>query len=163
LQLVLFLVHRFLSPWWRRRQVPPKRRFLQEPHGVTTQKTRFLILRRPLQVKSSDLHHLCSSFLLSTMKMKRNFGWLWTEHTILYISNKIEILVRTTDLMNSALAYEPAISNYLSFHVLLWCNYVMRFTTETIRCERCYQLDDCRYGSSLAVYSWLFSQWLWLL
>jgi hypothetical protein len=36
---VLFLVHRFLSPWWRRRQVPPKRRFLQEPHGVTSQKT----------------------------------------------------------------------------------------------------------------------------
>jgi hypothetical protein len=41
LQLVLFLVHRFLSPWWRR-QVPPKRRFLQEPHGVTTQKTPLL-------------------------------------------------------------------------------------------------------------------------
>jgi hypothetical protein len=39
---VLFLVHRFLSPWWRRRQVPPKRRFLQEPHGVTTQKTPLL-------------------------------------------------------------------------------------------------------------------------
>jgi hypothetical protein len=38
---VLFLVHRFLSPWWRRRQVPPKRRFLQEPHGVTTQRTPF--------------------------------------------------------------------------------------------------------------------------
>jgi hypothetical protein len=29
------------SPWWRRRQVSPKRRFLQEPHGVTTQKTPF--------------------------------------------------------------------------------------------------------------------------
>jgi hypothetical protein len=40
---VLFLVHRSLSPWWRRRQVPPKRRFLQEPHGVTTQKTPFFI------------------------------------------------------------------------------------------------------------------------
>jgi hypothetical protein len=39
--VVLFLVHRFLSPWWRRRQVPPKRRFLQEPHGITTQKTQF--------------------------------------------------------------------------------------------------------------------------
>jgi hypothetical protein len=41
---VLFLVHRFLSPWWRRRQVPPKRRFLQGPHGVTTQKTPFFFL-----------------------------------------------------------------------------------------------------------------------
>jgi hypothetical protein len=27
-----------------RRQVPPKRRFLQEPHGVTTQKTPFFIM-----------------------------------------------------------------------------------------------------------------------
>jgi hypothetical protein len=27
-----------------RRQVPPKRRFLQEPHGVTTQKTSFFMI-----------------------------------------------------------------------------------------------------------------------
>jgi hypothetical protein len=44
LQLVLFLVHRFLSPSWRRCQVPPKRRFLQESHGVTSQKTPFFIV-----------------------------------------------------------------------------------------------------------------------
>jgi hypothetical protein len=49
---VLFLVHRFLSPWWRRRQVPPKRRFLREPHGVTTQKTPFFIVTA---VKTSNL------------------------------------------------------------------------------------------------------------
>jgi hypothetical protein len=42
----LFLVHRFLSPWWRRRWVPPKRQFLQEPHGVTSQKTPFFINHR---------------------------------------------------------------------------------------------------------------------
>jgi hypothetical protein len=46
----LFLVHRFLSPWWRRRQVPPKRRFLQEPHGVTTQKTPFFLWRTVSQI-----------------------------------------------------------------------------------------------------------------
>jgi hypothetical protein len=40
----LFLVHRFLSPWWWRPKVPPKRRFLQEPHDVTSQKTAFFIL-----------------------------------------------------------------------------------------------------------------------
>jgi hypothetical protein len=28
----------------RRRQFPPKRRYLQEPHGVTTQKTPFFII-----------------------------------------------------------------------------------------------------------------------
>jgi hypothetical protein len=36
-----FLVHGLLSPWWWRRYVPPKRLFLQEPHGVTSQKTPF--------------------------------------------------------------------------------------------------------------------------
>jgi hypothetical protein len=49
---MLFLVHRFLSPWWRWSQVPPKRRFLQEPHGVTTQKTPFFIVTA---VKTSNL------------------------------------------------------------------------------------------------------------
>jgi hypothetical protein len=38
---MLFLFHRFSSPWWWRRWVPPKLRFLQEPHGVTYQKTVF--------------------------------------------------------------------------------------------------------------------------
>jgi hypothetical protein len=52
LQLALFLVHRFLSPWWRTRWVPPKRRFLQEPHGVTSQKTSFFIVTA---VKTSNL------------------------------------------------------------------------------------------------------------
>jgi hypothetical protein len=37
----LSLVHRFLSPWWWRRYVPVKRRFLQEPRGITSQKTPF--------------------------------------------------------------------------------------------------------------------------
>jgi hypothetical protein len=52
---VLFLVHRFLSPWWRRRQVPPKRRFLQELHGVTSQKTQFFIVTA---VKTSNLTYI---------------------------------------------------------------------------------------------------------
>jgi hypothetical protein len=30
-------------PWWWRRYVPPKCRYLQEPHGVTSQNTPFLI------------------------------------------------------------------------------------------------------------------------
>jgi hypothetical protein len=61
---VLFLVHRFLSPWWRRCQVPSKRRFLQEPHGVTTQKTPFFIVTA---VKTSNLRlykvHFTESFI----------------------------------------------------------------------------------------------------
>jgi hypothetical protein len=34
-----FLSRRFLSPWWRRSYIPPKCGFLQEPHGVKSQKT----------------------------------------------------------------------------------------------------------------------------
>jgi hypothetical protein len=47
-----FLVQRFLSPWWWRSKVPPKRRFLQEAHGVTSQKTAFFIVTA---VKTSNL------------------------------------------------------------------------------------------------------------
>jgi hypothetical protein len=35
----LFLARWFLSPWWRREYILPKRRFLEDPHGVTSQKT----------------------------------------------------------------------------------------------------------------------------
>jgi hypothetical protein len=41
-----------LSPWWRRRQAPPKRQFLQEPQGVTSQKTPNFIVT---VVKTSNL------------------------------------------------------------------------------------------------------------
>jgi hypothetical protein len=51
-KLALFLVHRFLSSWERRRYVLPKCRFLHEPHGVTFQKTRFFIVTA---VKTSNL------------------------------------------------------------------------------------------------------------
>jgi hypothetical protein len=42
--LTLFLAQRFLSPccWWR--YVPPKRRLLQEPQGVTSQKAEIFIV-----------------------------------------------------------------------------------------------------------------------
>jgi hypothetical protein len=52
LQLALFLVHPFLSPWWRRRWVPPKRRFLQEPNDITSKKTPFFIVTT---VKTSNI------------------------------------------------------------------------------------------------------------
>jgi hypothetical protein len=51
------VVHnRVLSPWWWRRYVPPTRRFLQEPHCVTSQKTPFFIVTA---VKTSNLAHFC--------------------------------------------------------------------------------------------------------
>jgi hypothetical protein len=41
LLLMLFPARRFLSPWWWRQSFPSKRRFLQEPHGLTFQNTTF--------------------------------------------------------------------------------------------------------------------------
>jgi hypothetical protein len=41
LLLTVFLACWLFSPWWYRGYVPLKRRFLQEPHGVTSQKTAF--------------------------------------------------------------------------------------------------------------------------
>jgi hypothetical protein len=71
--------HRFLSPWWRRRQVPPKRRFLQEPNGVTSQKTPFFIVTA---VKTSNLtqcfsclrsaFHSANLIIFYTEQMSRN-------------------------------------------------------------------------------------------
>jgi hypothetical protein len=72
LQLVLFLVHRFLSLWWRRRYVLPKRRFLQEPHGVISQKTPFFIVTA---VKTSNLTKWFGDFKCPLFPPEQ---WLWT-------------------------------------------------------------------------------------
>jgi hypothetical protein len=36
-----FIARRFLSSWWWKQYVPLNRRFLQQPHGVTSQKSAF--------------------------------------------------------------------------------------------------------------------------
>jgi hypothetical protein len=61
--------------WWRKRQVPPKRRFLQEPHGVTTQKTPFFIYSTSLE---SNIHSLASPW--NTSQISANcFSALYPE------------------------------------------------------------------------------------
>jgi hypothetical protein len=52
LLLTLFLAHRFLSFCWWWQYVPLKRRFLQDPHGVTSKNTAFFIV---ITVKTSNL------------------------------------------------------------------------------------------------------------
>jgi hypothetical protein len=44
LLLTLFLPCWFLSRWCWRRYIPPKRRFLQEPHGITSKKAEFFMV-----------------------------------------------------------------------------------------------------------------------
>jgi hypothetical protein len=58
----VFLARRFLSPGWGRRNVLLNRRFLQEPHGVTSQKTAFLILHiflKRLHQKDINMSVIC--------------------------------------------------------------------------------------------------------
>jgi hypothetical protein len=57
-----FLIHRFLLPWWRRRYVPPKRRFIQEPRAVTSQKTPFFIVTA---VKTSNIRLITNNLTMS--------------------------------------------------------------------------------------------------
>jgi hypothetical protein len=57
------LARSFFSPWWWRRYVPPNRRFSQEPHGVTSQKTAF-----STWVVITD--NVPSSLILSTLRME---------------------------------------------------------------------------------------------
>jgi hypothetical protein len=42
--ILMFPARQFLSTWWLRRYVPPKRRFLQESRSVASQKTAFFLL-----------------------------------------------------------------------------------------------------------------------
>jgi hypothetical protein len=66
------LVHRFLSPWWRRRRVLPERPFLQEPHGVTSQKIPFFLFkgsRKPHETSQwSSIQRVMSREISSSVK-----------------------------------------------------------------------------------------------
>jgi hypothetical protein len=82
---VLFLAHRFLSPWRRRRYVPPTRRFLQEPHGATFQKTAFFMV-----LIRNNIHQV-QGFIVIAVKTKIwKFSWLPYYYFILY-RKKIEL------------------------------------------------------------------------
>jgi hypothetical protein len=159
----LFLVHRFLSPWWRRRQVPPKRRFLQEPHGVTTQKTPFFRLTlvpqrgamvedgtlqksQPLQVTAmiSDYYY---NFYVFKMR-ERNFIWymdypkvpeIWILPTNDYEYIEIPIGVSPHSLLESV--WQAASSWVVGFLVselisIVMCPWVCGFPVADLREQR---------------------------
>jgi hypothetical protein len=76
-RLTLFLVHRFSSPWWWRCHIPPKRRFLQEPHGVTSQKTPFFISDIICTMDASiNLNWKCSVYISSSFHCYRTISYL---------------------------------------------------------------------------------------
>jgi hypothetical protein len=60
LLLTFFLSRRFLTLWWRMLYFPPKRQFVQEPHGVTPPQTAFFFLSfsRDARFRSRAKHWL---------------------------------------------------------------------------------------------------------
>jgi hypothetical protein len=72
------------TKWCRRRQVPPKRRFLQEPHGVTSQKTHFFtanVVHRSIILFTLMIEAIRSS---ETLVLARNTWRHIPEDGILY-------------------------------------------------------------------------------
>jgi hypothetical protein len=63
--------------WWWRLYVPPKRRFLQEPRGVTSQKTAFFVLsffcrnNRSIIKSLSCLCHRVSSLIVARQRVRK--------------------------------------------------------------------------------------------
>jgi hypothetical protein len=129
---VLFLVHRFFSPWWRRRQVPPKRRFLQEPHGVTTQKTPFFIIE--LVTKIGKI----IKFTRSEIVQQQHCGVVFLGFPIWMSVGTLDILTEvlssflvlpikfsdSTFIRSRALPFESTFSkmfvNYIHNHEICW-------------------------------------------
>jgi hypothetical protein len=53
LLVTLFLARRFVPPCWWMQCLPPKRRFSQEPRGITSQKTPVFVFSGCIQSRSS--------------------------------------------------------------------------------------------------------------
>jgi hypothetical protein len=78
--LLMFLACWFLSPWWRRWYVPLKRQFLQQPHGITSQKTAILIRNIIFIyfIHKSYVHMLktkCNSYCSKTSLIWTDWQW----------------------------------------------------------------------------------------
>jgi hypothetical protein len=131
-RLTLFLVHWFLSPWCWRRYVPPKRRFLQEPHDVTFQKTAFfrqnLISLSLLSESVGNTLYImdCRDELWLTHEKYfdvavlafRHLSWVTEEMLVISLMNPVfgaEIWIR--NLMNTQQDRRPLEGQY----TCVWC------------------------------------------
>jgi hypothetical protein len=121
--LTLFLARRFLSPWWWRRYVPPKRRFLQGPHSVTSQKTVFFIVTA---VKASNLtlNKLLRSYKLRYYLSKKRISRvlrmaeLWICEKLVKYQGVIWLFPGNEDYHNRATKFVFA-STHLNVHKCL--------------------------------------------
>jgi hypothetical protein len=65
----------FFSPWWWKRYIPPKCRLLQEPYGVTFQKTAFVLISFCI-VSCTSLSLLLLLFHFSNVRDPDNISFL---------------------------------------------------------------------------------------
>jgi hypothetical protein len=137
LQLAFFLVHRFLSPWWRRRWVPPKRRFLQEPHGVISQQTSFFIAIKLIDcvkdvtwlsyalsqayswMSTSSLHWLGCSGGENVIFLISNFYW---KNMNLKSSNPNCLIVKTSQRLSRLLRRYATSLNV--WDLMMWMTFI---------------------------------------
>jgi hypothetical protein len=85
-----FLVHWFLSPWWWRRYVPPKHRFLQEPHDLTSQKTPFFIVTAVKISNLTDIPFVPVNKFLSVLKYLSILPWRIGEIALLLFISTLQ-------------------------------------------------------------------------
>jgi hypothetical protein len=74
-RIALFLARWLFRSWWCRRFVTPKCLFLQEPHGVTSEETAFIIVTA---VKTSNLIELKTTALRRMVEWMWGFAFLWS-------------------------------------------------------------------------------------
>jgi hypothetical protein len=116
------------SPWWWRQYVPPKRRFSNVPHGVTSQKTAFFIVDLVLvysflvagyqkRIQSGPLEHY-GSRLASTEECSDKLGIV---HVTIIVSLCLNISIYRKQMLiyrkNSRLIVDTSkqVSNRNSF------------------------------------------------
>jgi hypothetical protein len=107
LLVTLPLAHWFLSSWWWRRYVPPKRRSLHEPHGVTSQTTKFLkknSFRTPGE--ETEYIYLVLQFVNS---------WIMNKSRVFWESNKIGTLLVPLSFSTFIYAANPLLGAQAQF------------------------------------------------
>jgi hypothetical protein len=120
----MLAVTRFLSPWWWRRQVSPKRRFLQEPHGVTSQMTAFFIVTAMQTPNLTLLFHDCRFNLY--LKLFIVMGINWVMELVSWAIGGPGYLWYLTDIGNT-------LQGVLIFIIFVWKRKILRLLARRFR------------------------------
>jgi hypothetical protein len=118
---MLFPVHWFMSPWWLRRYVPPKHRFLQEKHGVTSQKTAFFIVTAVTTPKSYTIYIFCLPHTWCLIICFQHFIIFFLLHTEQRCQEELNYVTKRT-YKQKKMPWEKNISSGIAFEMTLHSN-----------------------------------------